>query len=255
MKETKIGIIGGCLATTNDIKRSELFYNKIKEFLEGNNKIFFSLGSYNDITEVKNEIKRLKEKKDINYLLFQIRPYVYLKNCRFYLKTPVKKMINPLLFDKNNFESIENLEQKLTKPIHERIVEEMQNRKNSKLKKYFAFYNINLFLGYIFNIHTSMEKYYINQIEQMQELCHELDIKLIVHGPVTRTSHKMEPILLNSLSLKFENILKDIKYIPTNEINYKGNNVLFNDGEHVNSNGHKMLSDKLIKVLKDTNDF
>ena len=255
MKEIRIGIIGGCLATLNDVKKSELFYNRIKNNFKEDLKISFSLGSYNDITEVKEEIIRLNEKKDIQCLIFQIRPYVYLKNCRFYLKTSVKNMMNPLIFNKNNFHLIESLDKKLTKPIHERIAHHMQNKTNSNLKKNISFYNINLFLGYIFKINNAMEKYYVKQIELIQELCNELNIKLIVHGPVTRTSHKMEPILLKSLTLKFKNNFKDLKYTETNETYYEGKNVLFSDGEHVNANGHKMLADYLIKELESVNEF
>lgn len=253
MKEINVGIIGGCLATTNDIKRSELFYNKIKNHFANTHTIYYSLGSYNDISKVSDEVKRLKEKKAIDYLIFQIRPYVYLKNCRFYLKTPIRNMINPLLFSKN-FKMIEQLEATLTKPIHERIVEKMQNRTNSSIKKHLSFYNINLFLGYIFRINILMEEYYINQIKFIKELCIEENIKLIIHGPVTRTSHKMEPVLLDSLTLKLQNNLKDSIYISTNELRYKNNDVLFSDGEHVNVNGHKMLANKLIQVLE-ANDF
>ncbi len=255
MKEIKIGIVGGCLATLNDVKRSELFYNKIKSNFKESHKLSFSLGSYNDISNVIEEVKRLKEKKNIEYLLFQVRPYVYLKNCRIYLKTPVKKTINPLFFRNNNYESLEALEKRLTTPIHERIANYMQNKNASIFRKYFSFYNFNLLIGYIFNINNSMEKYYIQKLIELHKYCADNNIQLIIHGPVMRTSHSMEPILLNSLTKYIDLKLENINYIATNSEIYKSKKVLYEDGEHVNSNGHTMLADKLIEKLKDTNDF
>lgn len=255
MKEIRIGIVGGCLATLNDVNRSEIFYNQIKNYFKDSHKLLFSLGSYNDISNAIEEVKRLKEKKSIEYLLFQVRPYVYLKNCRIYLKTPVKKIINPLFFNKNAYDYIEDLEKKLTTPIHERIANYMQNKNASIFKKYFSFYNFNLLFGYIFNINNCMERYYIKKLIELIQYCVDQEINLIIHGPVIRTSHKMEPVLLDSLTENIKDNLKNINYIYTNELTYENNRVLFDDGEHVNSNGHTMLANKLIKRLKDFDDF
>jgi hypothetical protein len=171
------------------------------------------------------------------------------------LKTPVKKIINPLFFNKNAYDYIEDLEKKLTTPIHERIANYMQNKNASIFKKYFSFYNFNLLFGYIFNINNCMERYYIKKLIELIQYCVDQEINLIIHGPVIRTSHKMEPVLLDSLTENIKDNLKNINYIYTNELTYENNRVLFDDGEHVNSNGHTMLANKLIKRLKDFDDF
>lgn len=252
MQEIKMGVIGGCLASLNNVGKSDLFYVKIRDYFKEDYKINFSLGSYNNISEIKDEIIRLKNKKNINYLLLQIRPDVYLRNCKIYLKTSKGNFLNPLFINKENYIKIEESEKRLNTAIHERINPKILNMKDiSILKKYFSFYNLNLFFGFIFGIDKTMKTYYLKNILEINELCIKNDIKLIIHGPVPRVSYKMEPILINRLSKYLEKELKDIcLYIKTNDILYENEDVLFEDKMHVNSNGHKMLANKIIYGLK-----
>lgn len=247
MEEIKIGIIGGCLASLNNVSKSDLFYMRIKNYFKDNYKLSFSLGSYNSISEIEDEIIRLKGKKDIQYLLLQIRPDVYLRNCKIYLKTSKGNFINPLLKNKNNYEDIENTEKRLNVSIHERTNLKVTDMKEASLfKQYFSFYNLNLFFGYIFGIEKSLEKYYLGKITHIINFCEKNNIKLIIHGPVPRISYKMESILIKDLSNNLEKELKNIcTYVKTNEILYKNEKVLFEDNRHVNSNGHLMLFEKL----------
>ncbi len=252
MEEIKIGIIGGCLASLNNVSKSDLFYMRIKNYFKDNYKLSFSLGSYNNFSEIEDEIIRLKGKKDIEYLILQIRPDVYLKNCKIYLKTSKGNFINPLLKNKKDYQNIENNEKRLNISIHERINSKVTNMKRTSLfKKYLSFYNLNLFFGYIFGIEKSLEKYYLNKIIQITDFCAENNIKLIIHGPVARISYKMELVLIENLSNNLQKELKNIcTYIKTNEILYKNEKVLFEDEMHVNSNGHLMLSEKIAFALK-----
>jgi hypothetical protein len=43
MEEIKIGIIGGCLASLNNVSKSDLFYMRIKNYFKDNYKLSFSL--------------------------------------------------------------------------------------------------------------------------------------------------------------------------------------------------------------------
>ena len=246
MNTVNIGLIGGCLATLNDVKKSELFFNLIKKDFQDKIKFRFKLGSYNNLSEIDKEFKRIQSKDKIEILILQIRPYIFLKNCRFYLRIKNKISCNPLIFDKKNFIAIEELEEKLKNPLHLRLNNYIvKNEKNNFFKKFFSIYNINLLFGILFRLNKALENYYIFYLNDLKRYCYQKGIKLIIHGPVNRTAFGLEPSILKSLTEKLESSnLSDI-YSPTIEKNFKGHSVLFFDGEHINKFGHKLIAKKL----------
>ncbi len=244
MENIKIGLVGGCLAGLGNVGKSQLFYSRLKSGVKPDFDVTFSLEGYSNIEDLEEKIKNLNSKRKLDILLLQVRPAPFVRACRLFLRAPQYR-VNPLLLGRKPGNLL-----KMPAEAEDEFVGTIKDLKYSVKRKYFSAFNINVFLGFMFGVNKRVENYYIEQIISVSQLCKDLGIRLIVHGPVPRNSLGMANKLLRSFANKLERQLKPIcPYASTLVFEYEGGGTLFEDGAHVNLRGHKMLAERLFPLV------
>ncbi len=238
MEITKIGFIGGCINNQHGIKREEIYYSIISKNLDNDNvKHQILLGRYLHYSQLKSQVEKHIQQKQPDVIFLFIRPFPLMVLNKLFIKhvNKNKKKVysfHPQLFLRNM--KWDNL---LTE-------NQILNIHQSSKSKLFAIEDINILMGFFLGLHRWSLRYLIAELKLVKQICDNNNINLtIVLPPKYRKSFFSNYISKSTNRYLERNMnLASISIFDINDFE--------SDKIHLNSNGHKVLGNRLYNKLR-----
>jgi len=248
----RLAIVGGCFPVQHNILFEDHFHQLLKQKIEKEKgiEVRTNIIRYERLSSVLGKIKTLNNQRQIDTLIFSIRPEPYLRLIKLFYKYidnsgKLKRSLNLPLFNILSSEKYDIL-------TLGRIFDYSSKTKNSFFHKSFVDGN------YLFGKLIGNQKYaltkYLGLVKEVINYCCDNKIKLILLGPNLRSNTKYEPGLCKDLDKFIRKSIKDTDYINGLETLSPSGKPLFNEnGIHVNEKYHQLIAERLFNALETTN--
>ncbi|PIE78500.1 MAG: hypothetical protein CSA15_07335 [Candidatus Delongbacteria bacterium] len=249
--KTKVLFVGGCFPVQHNIIFEDIFLSKTKLLVEKdvNTNLEIDIIRYERFAKVLEKIKNHGKSKDIDILIFSIRPEPFFRLIKFYYKyidyegkirhslnLPILNIVNPekydLLFLSRIFDSYYDYYDYKESSIHNFLVD------------------ANYFIGKLFGNKSYAIRKYIELIEEIGKYCNENNIFFILLGPNLRSKTKEEPKFCRELDKKVRDKFPNISYVTGFEEDGKRDKIFQKNGIHVSKFYHSLIAKRLSNVIK-----
>ncbi|MBP9097066.1 MAG: hypothetical protein KBG21_10685 [Ignavibacteria bacterium] len=250
--EINLTIMSGCFAVQSNIKPEKLYHQIVKKELEKNLKYILNINilRYERFASCFEKIKNYAEVYKIDVLLFQIRTEQFLRISKLYYtysdedKKKKRALTLPFL-NRVPPENHDLLQLNLTVPTNNKERQKIYNR-------------IKIYLNYFFGMIAGNRRYALKKYEELIfeviTFCKEKNIKLIFLGPGSRPHISTENKIAGKLHYYFKTVIenKNIPFISfIGEKNENNEPIFFENGIHVNENGHRKAATLLTEKIKE----
>jgi len=244
----EICFVGGCFPVQHNIVFENLFHQKLRRKIENcfNNKLNFNIIRYERFITVLDKIKTLADSKNLDLIVFHVRPEPYLRLIKLFYKYiddngKLKWSLNLPSFNLLNPEKYDMLD--LSRLYHV----------NTKQRKS-LFHKLLISCNYIFgkimgNKHYAIKRYY-ETTNGIIDFCSTNNIKYVILGPNLRSNNYLEPSLCRDLDFYISLRIDKQIYISGYEKD-KINKMNQENGIHVTQDYHDLIAEKLYKTIVD----
>ena len=240
---------GGCFPVQHNIVFENLFHQKLKQKIENayNVKLNFNIIRYERLSTVLEKIKTLTNSKNLDLLVFHVRPEPFLRLIKLFYKYTnnqgkTKRSLNLPHFNLLNPEKYDMLD----------IGVNYANNKQRKHLFHKFLISCNYILGWMIgNKRYALNSYY-KTVKEIIDFCDAKSIKYFILGPNRRSNNCLEPSLCKKLDLYMSSRVEKTKYIN----GYKNDTIKKmnqENGIHVTQIYHDLIADKLYKAIVDNN--
>jgi len=242
MENINVGFIGGCINKQSGIKRQDLFYSVLKNELLNKLNVKISLGNYFSYELLPKDSLNLLDRKKPDILCLFIRPFPLIPLSKLlikYIDIEGRKVvaIHPQLFVRQNKWDIKFTSEELGPYV-------------SKKSFRFSLKDLNILIGFGLGLNKWANKYILNQIEKVNDICLNRNVKFVVISPPQYTSS----IGKNLVCRRMTNSLKEYCNSKISYININNINNFEKDKIHFNEQGHKelgqMISRRITEIIK-----
>ncbi len=240
----KVGIVCGCLPAQSGIQTAELYHQLMAEkiFVQYNARLAVSSTWYTTLSESKAKAEEGIKKENPEILLYHVRPDPYLRLSKLFIRFRDPQNRLHILFNRRADDSV--VKQKEypdgnSRPLKEKSI----TRKLFRAANYIA--------GCLFGINKQVIEKEKILLYEMADICKKKKIHLVLIGPPSRPRSSMENYLLFKLEKKLGEVFNDGRFNYVTCFGIKGRNnenLFFEDGIHMNRDGHKRMADLICPV-------
>lgn len=262
MDGMKLGIVGGCLATTGHVKLSDLYFRRLAHRLRDRGmSLHVALAGYSDPDELVREVRRLAGKKKASVVLLQLRPLPLVRNgWLLWWRTdqagrPRRLALHPAFFNRDSKSydtsrfSYGDAHDRWRQAPHEA---EPDRPAPSLWRRWLLKGNLNSFVGRMCGLHRWALGHQLLVIEQARKACDETGVSLVVLGPVSIPIYPAGDAVCrwHSRRLAFALAAAGVTFVDAwGSSNPEGQALFHRDAQHVNALGHVQLANLLEPVV------
>lgn len=244
----EICFVGGCFPVQHNILFEDLFHRKLKKSVEdgSNNKLNINIIRYERFNTLLDKIQTLTNQKDLDLIVFHVRPEPYLR---------LIKCIYKYIDDKGKFRWSMNLPYfNLLKPEKHDIYDLGRVYNVNSKPKHTIFHKLLISTNYVLGTLIGNKRYalrsYLKTTNTIINYCLNNNISYIILGPNRRTGNCLEPSLCKALDLFISKRIGKQHYICGFE---NDNTQMMNqeNGIHVTQAYHDLIAEKLYKMISD----
>jgi citrate lyase beta subunit len=239
--------IGGCFPVQYNIVYEELFHQKLRRKIESRFKVKLNVNilRYERFSTVFEKLERLSEKRELDFVIFHIRPEPFFRLIKLYYKYTdnegrLRRSLNLPYFDLLNPEKYDILD-----------VRRFSND-NAK-ERDTLFHKLLITMNYISGImtgnkHNALQRYF-ETTKRVIEFCEANKIKYFILGPNLRSNNYIEPTMCRALDLFFSGRIEKQRYITGfEEDGVKG--MIQENGIHATQEYHDLIAESLFKAIE-----
>lgn len=241
MRTLKLGIVCGCLPRQYGIAPQDLYHQVLAQKIRSSLKLELDVHSvwYTTLAESAAKTKKLLDEAGPQLLIYHVRPDPFLRASKLLVKyTDSEGARRSMLNFAANDSCI----------VDRDDYDQRQRPKRPKLKSFFR--SLNYLGGFMLGTYKKASERELRIIQEVEILCQEKKIPLLVVGPASRPTSLTENAWLSRLEKRMSGQLRHLHYISCfGTHNEKGATLFMEDNVHLNRDGHhriaRLISDKL----------